>query len=43
MIEMMETAKAKLSLNQSQFDWVLLATDADAYHKMLTDKEKVRQ
>ena len=42
-IEMMQNAKQKLKLNQSKFDWVLLATDPEQYDRLNREKEDVKK
>ena len=42
-IEMLETAKERLNLNQSKFDWVTLATDPEAYAELLKNKPEIHK
>ena len=41
MVEMLETAKQRLRLNQSQFDWYFLATDINEHTRLMKNKTEV--
>lgn len=41
MIDMLETAKSKLTYSQSMFDWALYATDGTQYRKLKNAKVEV--
>ena len=42
MIEMLQTAKQKLTVGQTQYDWILFATDTDQYYALEKTKQHVR-